>query len=299
MLALDRGFTLSFASGLVAAVNPCGFVLLPTYLLYFLGLNGTSPGSQQATVRRALTVSAALSGGFLAVFLVIGVISRVFTNFLYEHAKYAALVIGLALIVLGVAMLLGYRLPIATPKLRAGGGDRTVRSMFLYGVAYAVASIGCALAPFTATVLGTVSRSGFADGITAIALYGLGMTLVVTALTVTLAVAQTTVLCALRAGMRYVERASAVLVLLSGMFLTWYWLSDIRGSSTSSWVSNVQARVENWIDTHRSLVGWTVSLVVVAAVLFLVVRRQTGGGRQATDPTPVQPELTATPGGER
>ena len=29
---------LSFLRGMVAAVNPCGFVLLPTYLMYFLGL---------------------------------------------------------------------------------------------------------------------------------------------------------------------------------------------------------------------------------------------------------------------
>jgi len=31
---------LSFGSGLLAAVNPCGFVLLPTYLTYYLGING-------------------------------------------------------------------------------------------------------------------------------------------------------------------------------------------------------------------------------------------------------------------
>ena len=30
--------SLSFIRGLVAAVNPCGFILLPTYLMFFLGL---------------------------------------------------------------------------------------------------------------------------------------------------------------------------------------------------------------------------------------------------------------------
>ena len=37
---------LSFLRGMVAAVNPCGFVLLPTYLMYFLGLQGVRPGTQ-------------------------------------------------------------------------------------------------------------------------------------------------------------------------------------------------------------------------------------------------------------
>ena len=61
---------LSFLRGMVAAVNPCGFVLLPTYLVYFLGLelrhgssNGTRYVSQRATVRRALLVSGAVSAG--------------------------------------------------------------------------------------------------------------------------------------------------------------------------------------------------------------------------------------------
>jgi cytochrome c biogenesis protein CcdA len=273
MLALDPRFTLSFATGLVAAVNPCGFVLLPTYLLYFLGINGGTAGSQRATVRRALSVSAALSAGFISVFLIIGYISRVFTTWINEHAKYAALVIGLALVVLGIAMLAGYRLPISTPKLQAGGGDRTARSMFLYGVAYAVASIGCTFPLFSTTVLGTVSTQGFADGVIAITLYGVGMALVVTALTVTLAVAQTGVLRTLRAGMRYVEPASAVLVLLSGLYLSWYWFNDIRGNTPTNGVGNVQTRVQNFIYTHQAPVAWTFGIIVAAAVLFVVVRR--------------------------
>ena len=63
MIASSDRLWLSFGSGLLAAVNPCGFVLLPTYLMYFLGVSGR-PGTQRSTVRRALLVSAALSAGF-------------------------------------------------------------------------------------------------------------------------------------------------------------------------------------------------------------------------------------------
>ena len=37
---------LSFLRGLVATVNPCGFILLPTYLMFFLGLQGQHPGER-------------------------------------------------------------------------------------------------------------------------------------------------------------------------------------------------------------------------------------------------------------
>ena len=45
--------SLSFIRGLVAAVNPCGFILLPTYLMYFLGVSGGAPGTQKASITRA------------------------------------------------------------------------------------------------------------------------------------------------------------------------------------------------------------------------------------------------------
>jgi cytochrome c biogenesis protein CcdA len=273
MFDLNVRFTQSFLTGMVASVNPCGFVLLPTYLLYFLGLNGGG-GSQRATVRRALAVGAAVSAGFITVFVIIGVISRVFTTWLNENAKYAGLVIGLVLVVLGISMLAGYRLPIATPKLQAGGKDRTARSMYLYGVGYAVASIGCTFPLFSSIVLGTVSTQGFANGVVAVAFYGVGMALVVIALTVTLAVAQTGMLRVLRAGMRYVETIGAAVVLLSGMYLTWYWISTIRDDLPSNQVTNAQERIQNWIYTHQALVGWTFGVIVAAAVVFVLIGRR-------------------------
>lgn len=36
---------LSFLRGMVAAVNPCAFVLLPTYLVYFLGIDAHRPAT--------------------------------------------------------------------------------------------------------------------------------------------------------------------------------------------------------------------------------------------------------------
>ena len=45
-------------------------------------------------MRRALLVSAAVSAGFLSVFLVAGVISYNFTNWINENAKYATGAIG-------------------------------------------------------------------------------------------------------------------------------------------------------------------------------------------------------------
>lgn len=284
-IATDR-LWLSFGSGLLAAVNPCGFVLLPTYLMYFLGVTGR-PGTQEASVRRALLVSGALSAGFMSVFVVVGAITRLFTDWINQNAKYVALIIGFALIVLGIAMLFGYRLPFTTPKLDAGQRDRTVASMFVFGIAYAVASIGCTLGPFSATVLGTIDTEGFGQGLIAIALYGVAMSLLVTTLTVSLALAQGWLLRVLRSGMKYVEIGSAVIMILSGLYLMWYWYNDIRENYSDSVTGRVltwQGRTQQWIDDSRGLLAVVFSIVVAVAIAYSVTTRRRQN-RALSDPS--------------
>lgn len=238
--------------------------------MYFLGVTGR-PGTQRASVRRALIVGSALSAGFMSVFLVVGAVTRLFTDYVNQNAKYVALLIGVALFVMGVAMLAGWRLPYTTPRLDIGQRDRTTASMFVFGVAYAIASIGCTLGPFTATVLGTITTEGFVPGLLAITLYGIAMSLLVIALTVTLALAQGGLLNTLRSGMKHVERASAVVMMLSGLYLAWYWLNDIRDNYDDDLTGSVlgwQERLANAIDDNRALLAVILAVVVVGAILF-------------------------------
>jgi cytochrome c-type biogenesis protein len=276
MIASSDRLWLSFGSGLLAAVNPCGFVLLPTYLMYFLGVSGR-PGTQRSTVRRALLVSAALSAGFMTIFVIVGGISRLFTDWLNQNAKYVALLIGIALVLLGIAMLFGYRLPFSTPKLDTGKRDQTVVSMYVFGLAYAVASIGCTLGPFSATVLGTIDTDGFFQGIIAVLLYGAAMSLLITTLTVTLALAQGGLLKSLRTGMKYVEIASAIVMILSGLYLTWYWFNDIRDNYDDNLTGRVlswQERVAQFLDDNRLVLAIIFTFVVGIALSYTLISRR-------------------------
>ena len=276
MIAGSDRLWLSFGSGLLAAVNPCGFVLLPTYLMYFLGVSGR-PGTQRATVRRALLVSAALSAGFMTVFVIVGGISRLFTNWLNQNAKYVGLLIGLALVILGIAMLFGYRLPFSTPKLETGKRDQTIASMYVFGLAYAIASIGCTIGPFSATVLGTIDTDGFVQGIVAIVLYGVAMSLLITTLTVTLALAQGGLLKSLRSGMKYVETASAIVMILSGLYLSWYWFNDIRDKyddNLTGRVLNWQERIAQYIDDNRLVLAIAFAIIVGIALTYTFVSQR-------------------------
>ena len=270
MIALDGRLATSFTAGLLAAINPCGFVLLPTYLVYFLGMENLRPGTERASVLRALKVSAAVSAGFMSIFVAIGAITKLSTNWFVEKAQWPALAIGLALVVLGIAMLFGYRLPFTTPRLDVGQRDRSVGSMYVFGIAYAVASIGCTIAPFTGVVLGSFSTEGLATGIAAIALYGIGMAIVVTGLTVALAMANVTLLKFLRRGMAWFEQIAGILLILTGMYLCWYWYSSLTDSTGGAVVSKATSwndKLTNFVQEHQTPVVWIGVTVIVAAVI--------------------------------
>lgn len=269
LLAFDARLANSFTLGLLAAINPCGFVLLPTYLLYFLGMENLRPGAEKASIARALAVSLSVSAGFMSVFVVIGAITKWSTRWFMDKAPYVSLVIGVLLVVLGVAMLFGYRLPFTTPKLDVGKRDRSVVSMFVFGIAYAIASIGCTIGPFIAVVLGGVSTSGLLTGVAAIGLYGLGMALLVSALTVTLAVANTALLRALRKGMEWFEYVAGVFVLLTGLYLSYYWYHDIREQYDNDVVSGAiswQESLSRFVQRNQTTIVVLASVVVALAV---------------------------------
>jgi cytochrome c biogenesis protein CcdA len=242
MIALEGNFAYSFILGIMAAVNPCGFVLLPTYLVYYLGTElNREDENKTTTLRRGLSVGTAVSSGFIGLFLVVGIISRAFTTVIRDNAKYAALVIGIGLVAMGIAMLFGWKLPIAQPDVSVQR-KRTTWNMFLFGIVYAIASIGCTIGLLISVILGSINRHGFVSGVISIVLYGLGMGLLVTSLTVALAFARVGLVSTIKKSFKWFDKITAVFVVLTGLYLSWYWLGAITDRGTDG----VTSRVERW-----------------------------------------------------
>jgi cytochrome c biogenesis protein CcdA len=273
---IDGYFFFAFTAGMLATVNPCGFAMLPAYLSYFLGVEEGQPHSLLSTrVLRAVVVSLAVATGFVAVFTVIGAIFNLGAQELLRYFDYVSIVIGVALAALGVAMLLGYRLPFTTPKLDRGGRDRTVWSMFVFGVSYAVASIGCTLPLFASAVLGTFTSTSYVSGMLMVLAYGAGMAFVLTALTVALALARGGMVRWMRQVMPYVDRIAAVLLVIAGTYVVYYGLwvvmsdsgvKDVRGFWLVEKAQAWQAELATWFQDHGVRVFGAVLVVAVVAV---------------------------------
>lgn len=262
---MDGNFSYSFLAGVLAAVNPCGFVLLPTYLLYFLGLD--DPDSQRASLIRALRVSLAVSVGFVAVFFSVGAVTRLFTTVIQDNAKYVSFGLGFVFVGGGVAMLAGWKPSIGTPNISVER-DTTARAMFLYGIAYALASIGCTLPLLTTVILGSFNRDGNASGMISVALYGLGMAMFVSVLTISMALARSGLVALARSVLRHVHLISAVLVTLTGLYLVVYWWGPVTGSLDSPSAVDAVERWQSEVATFLNDLGGVTIAVILGAVLF-------------------------------
>ncbi len=265
--------------GVLAAVNPCGFAMLPNYLVYFLGADDAERTSA-SSVRRSLRVGLSVSSGFLTVFLVVGVISRVFTQWIEQNAKYAALVIGVALILTGARMLSGWKPRFATPSSNRPL-DRGMLSMFVYGVIYAVASIGCTIGFLTTAIFGSFSTHGVLSGVVGVVLYGLGMSLLVTALTVSLGLARSSLVRSMKGLVPLINRLSSMFMMATGTYLTWYWYVAITERETLGPIASPIERAQSRLATLLQEVGsWSLAAIFVGilVVAATIVRRSARTG---------------------
>jgi cytochrome c biogenesis protein CcdA len=271
----DQAWAYYLTLGMVATVNPCGFAMLPAYLSYFLGLEDREAGLPQTSVAQAVRVACAVAAGFLAVFALAGTVVELTSLPVYENVPWISIVIGLGLLGLGVAMLWGFEPNVRLPRLDRGGRERTVGSMFLFGVSYAIASIGCTLPLFLGAVAGTMTNDSVVEGVLVFAVYGLGMTLVLLALTVGIALARTSIVRFLRRVQPYVGRVAGGLVALAGAYVAYYgWLElrlgragQVPDSNVTDVVSGWSADLTQWIDGVGSVrIGVAVAILLAGTV---------------------------------
>jgi cytochrome c-type biogenesis protein len=266
----DVNLAFAFTAGIVATINPCGFAMLPAYLSYFLGIEANSDGTRGASIARALTTGSAVSVGFLIVFGVAGVLISAGLTAIREIIPWIAIAVGLTLVVLGTAVTAGKRIDLAIPKFERGTGRKDLRSLLLFGVSYAVASISCALPTFIVVV--STSVSGFSSGLLAFVTYAFGMAVTLLSLTVSLALARSSFLQRLRSLVRFVDRASGLLMVLAGIYLVMFWLTERTGSPTNWFINVIERWSANLSNTVTDLGGVrTGALLSVVLALGLIV----------------------------
>jgi cytochrome c biogenesis protein CcdA len=270
--------SLAFTAGLVAALNPCGFAMLPAYLVLVVRGKRADSAKGFAAAGRALAATAGMGLGFLTVFGSFGALTISAGSTVQRYLPYLTVVIGIVLVALGVWLMLGGELTLLTPRQTGGRWAPTARlgSMYGYGVSYAIASLSCTIAPFLAVTAAGLRRGSLIGSVSIYVAYIAGLTLVVGVLAVAAAAANSAVVNRLRRILPYVNRISGALLVLVGLYVGYYAVYEIRMHADQAQHSDallaaaghVQGMLAGWVYRHG---GWPWALTLAVLMLGVVV----------------------------
>jgi cytochrome c biogenesis protein CcdA len=275
--------SLAFAAGLVAALNPCGFAMLPAYLL--LVVRGQQPGERRglAAVGRALAATVGMALGFLTVFGLFGALTISAASTVQRYLPYATVVIGVVLVALGVWLLSGRELTALTPRPLGPRWAPDVRlgSMFGYGVSYAIASLSCTIGPFLAVTAAGLRAESTATGVLVYLAYVAGLTLVVGVLAIAAAMTSSAVVNRLRRVLPFVNRIAGALLVLVGLYVAYYGVYELRLFNTRAnpddavirSAGRLQGALAGWVHQHGVL-PWLLALFVLVIGAVASARRR-------------------------
>jgi cytochrome c-type biogenesis protein len=218
----------AFASGMVATVNPCGALMLPSYIFFQLGVGEEGPSSAVDRVLKALRIAIATTAGFAVIFGAVGVVVSAGGRWLTGLFPYAGLLIGVAMVGLGIWLLAWHRsLGILAASRVSVTPERTLWNMFLFGIAYGISSLSCTL-PIFLVVVGTALGSGtLLISLAQFIGYALGMGTILAVITIGTALFREAVERWLRRLMPYVHGVSALFLVGAGIYLIYYWLVNV------------------------------------------------------------------------
>jgi cytochrome c biogenesis protein CcdA len=309
----DASYALALAAGAVAAVNPCGFALLPAYLsLLLVGEGGERTGGRLSAVGRALVLTSAMTLGFVAVFGAFGLLAAPAVDAVASRLPWLSMVIGLVLVALGGWLLGGRSLPSLPGFRRAPAMTRRFGSMALFGVAYAVASLSCTIGPFLAVVATAGFRGGAPlAGVGLFLSYGLGMAFLVGSVALAVALARMSFVLRLRRSAPTLARAGGGVLVLSGAYVAWYGWYGLRVFADSSAADpvvsaagRVQSAIGSWLSARgpATVAGVFVGLLVVSIAIAIAPRwlrrreRPTSAGSSCAADSVAEPDAALKTG---
>ncbi len=282
----DAPYALALAAGLLAAVNPCGFAMLPAYVSLVVLDSGAA--SRAGALRRAAAMTVAMTGGFVAVFGTFGLIVTPLALSVERYLPWVTVVIGVLLVALGGWLVSGREVYLRLPRPGSARVGSSAWSTVAYGASYAVASLSCTIGPFLALTTATFRTGSVVAGLGVFAAYAAGMGLVVGVVTVATALARDAVVARIRRALPLVARAGGALLVLAGLYLAYYGWYEIRlfsGRAERDPVvdaaTSAQGAVQRWLDdVGAGTVALVLAVLTGAALLTTAWARGRIRGRE-------------------
>ena len=225
---MDVPILFAFTAGTVAAFNPCGAAMFPAYVGFQLSRSSGSL-SPLFIVLKGLFIGIILTLGFVAVFGVFGIVMSLGFRLVGSFLPFIGLGVGLLIFLLGIWLLLmGRNLSLPYFSALSFGSFSGIKHIFLFGIAYALASLSCALPVFLSAVgivIGSgISAGGLAKVIVGSTAYSFGMGLIMTSVTIAVLYFEDATQRLVVILIPYIETIGKVSMVTAGGYIVFYWL---------------------------------------------------------------------------
>jgi cytochrome c-type biogenesis protein len=210
-------------AGTAALLAPCAFPLFPAYVTLYLTLHDQAASARP--VRRSLWYGLVCGLGAIVFFLLVGVGLSALGGALSRYLIRAKPFIALILVGAGVAILAHVTLPFPKwPRMgkRLMAQRRPLRSLFLYGFGYGLASTGCTLPIYVGLVVFPLSSGAFARAFIAFASFAAAMGGLMMLLTLFIGLSKRTLIQQLIASTALIQHVSGVILILIGLYVGYY-----------------------------------------------------------------------------
>src|SRR5262249_55529848 len=176
---------------------------------------------------RAVLVSFTMTGSFVLLFGIAGLVLGAVGAIVGPLLPWLSISVGVLLVLGGGRLIAGGSLTAAPAErladsLGSRAGRVGLRGYAAYGFAFALSSLGCTLPLFLSVVGAGLAAAHVVQDVL---LYALGMGSVVLILTVLVAIVGGGVFARVRGAGRIVQPLGAVLLLATGGYIVYYWLS--------------------------------------------------------------------------
>lgn len=209
--------SLAFGAGLVTFFNPCAYAMLPAYVAYHFSRQESKRVPMSRSLIKGASAGAAVSLGFISVFLTAGALVSLAGAQIGPYLPWAAMVIGVILIALGILWLANVKLSFfVSPPAPLKGG---YLSFFIFGVGYGTASAACAFPIFLMVVFAAVSSGGFLSGMLIFLAYSLGMVVLMIPIAMAVSASKNLALRRFERALPYVRKIGAVILIIAGVYL--------------------------------------------------------------------------------
>jgi cytochrome c-type biogenesis protein len=222
-------------AGVASFFSPCAFPLLPSYFSFYQRAGEIKEGSQFG-VGNALRYGAAAALGVITFALILGAIIAVLGTGVAqglsisgpEPSQFVRVfrgIIGAVLLILGIGQLLGWNLKPTfadafafntRPRREGGRGPST--NLYLYGLGYNAAGMGCTAPILAGLIVVALASGGFTSALGAFFVFAATMGALMLIVSLLVAASEETLITRMKAAAPKIKRASSFLLILVGVF---------------------------------------------------------------------------------